>query len=416
MYLGIVFWKPETNAPTEADILLTPSAIIRNTGHTTMTRRQTSDATRDFQVGEVTNYIVLEGYIVFITNINKLFAYPTALWTEDDTQPSPVELTTFYPSQGLVDFQFRDLQGSFRSFAVFTASGEVLIGSRSLIDAFFQASTAQNESVALPEPTRIPSLQNQSVISLAFGDYHIHALHSNGTISSFGTDPSAVGAFGLGNPPINYLRGAQTIRNSRDTRLSGDKRRTVWFEPLMEKWLQDSLQRIRDKPVPAGQHLDRSIIMEAHAQDAYGDYFEGQGSRWEEGASEEEGELPAYFALKVSAAGWHSAARARRRHIVQRKEKLTLRQLLSAGMSTERENHTGDKGWESISTSVAWVGSFFYCLLRWFLGLTARDAATEERRAREAQGRARPEGMEDRFGYVWDGQALPEVPLHAVEE
>ena len=350
----------------------------------------------------MTNHIVLEGYTVFITDINKLFAWPTALRMETESQLPPVELKTFYQSKASVDFQIRDLQGSFRSFAIFTASGDVLIGSCSLIDAFIHAPIGQDPPVALPEPTCIPSLQNQSVISLAFGDYHIHALHSNGTISSFGSDPAAVGAFGLGNSPLNYLRGAQMVRNSRDVKLSGNKRRTVWFEPLMEKWLQDSLHQIRDTSVSTTQHRDRSLIMEAHGQDAYGDYFEEQGSRWEEGASEEEGELPAYFALKVSAAGWHSAALV----LVdeEKAERVRRRQIV------ERTHRTRDKIPKPVSTGVAWVGTFSYWLMRWFLGLTARDAAAEEEKAREAQG-GRTDGLEDRVKYVWDDQVLPEVSL-----
>ena len=153
--------------------------------------------TAESQFGEVNHHIVLEGYIIFTTSTNRLFAHSTASFHPEDPQPAPVELTTFHQSQSSDSFEIRDLQGSFRSFAIFTASGEVLIGSRSLIDAFFNSSTASK-----PPPTLIPSLQNQSVISLAFGDYHIHALHLNGTISSFGKDPGGIGAFGLGRLPI----------------------------------------------------------------------------------------------------------------------------------------------------------------------------------------------------------------------
>ena len=367
-----------------------------------------SKTTAESWVGEVNHHIVLEGYIVFTTSSNKLFAHSTASFQPDDLQPAPIELTTFYQSQSSDSFDIRDLQGSFRSFAIFTASGQVLIGTRSLIDAFFHASTASK-----PPPTLIPSLQNQSVISLAFGDYHIHALHSNGTISSFGNDPNGIGAFGLGKAPLCHLRGVRLITNSRDTTLSGDERRTVWFEPLMQRWLQDSLHQILKGLSP---NPDRSITLSDRNQDAYADYFEDQGSRWENGVSGAGGEdeLPAYFALKVSAAGWHSAAlvlvdeekaeRARQKHI-KPSTPLVVEDHSSSEQSVQ------DREREPESAGVARMFEFLYWLVRWFLGLNARDArAAEEAKAKDDQDGPRTEQQEDVVRYDWEDQVLPQLP------
>ena len=364
-----------------------------------------SKSTAESWVGEVNHHIVLEGYIVFTTSSNKLFAHCTASSQPEDLQPGPVDLTTFYQTQSSDEFENRDLQGSFRSFAIFTASEEVLIGTRSLIDAFFHASTAPK-----PPPTLIPSLQNQSVISLAFGDYHIHALHSNGTISSFGSDPNGIGAFGLGKLPLSGLRGVRTATNSRDTKLTGDERRTIWFEPLMQRWLRDSFQQLLKGLGP------NPVPLNARGQDAYADYFEEEGSRWEDGVSEDGGEdnLPAYFALKVSAAGWHSAAlvlvdeekagRARQKHIMPSKPLVEDRS--SSGQSGQ------DMERVPISAFTTRIFESLYWLMRWFLGLTARDARAAEMakaKAKEDQGGIGPE-QEDRVRYVWEDQVLPQLP------
>lgn len=368
-----------------------------------------SKTTAESWVGEVNHHIVLEGFIVFTTSTNRLFAHSTASSHHEDLQPDPVELTTFYQTQSPDNFEIRDLQGSFRSFAIFTASGEVLIGSRSLIDAFFDASTAPK-----PTPTLIPSLQYQCVISLAFGDYHIHALHSNGTISSFGSDPSGIGAFGLGRLPLCGLRGVRTGTNTQDTKLSGDKRRTVWFEPLMQKWLQYSLHQLFQR---LRQSSDRGNTLDARSLEPYADYFEEEGSRWEDGLGEDGGEddLPAYFAVKVSAAGWHSAAlvlvdeekaeRARQKHIIPSKP------VVEDHSSSTQSNQDRDRG--PISAGAAPMFEFLYWLVRWFLGLTARDVRAAEMakaKAKEDQDGLHPEEQKDRVRYVWEDQVLPQLP------
>ena len=367
-----------------------------------------SKTTAESQFGEVNHHIVLEGYIIFTTSNSRLFAHSTASFHPEDLQPAPVELTTFYQSQSSDNFEIRDLQGSFRSFAIFTASGEVLIGTRSLIDAFFHGSTAPE-----PPPTLIPSLQNQSVVSLAFGDYHIHALHSNGTISSFGKDPGGIGAFGLGRLPISGLRGVRAGTNSQDTKLSGDERRTVWFEPLMQKWLQFSLHQLFQRLKQPSGHGN---TLQARSLEPYADYFEEQGSRWEDSVSEdgEEAGLPAYFALKVSAAGWHSAALV----LVDEEKAERARQKQIIPSEVVVEDHSSpaqsdqDKERGPISAGAARVFGFVYWLVRWFLGLTARDARAAEKakaKAREDQEGPRSQ-QQDRVCYVWEDQVIPQLP------
>lgn len=131
------------------------------------------------------SYIVLEEFIVFVTDIGKVFGcrlgtrqtfeIPSLSRTsESDSTPSAI-----------------DVQGSFRKFAVFKNSGEVVIASQDFLFAFSERSTTRDEQV--DPPRLIPALQNSGVISVAFGDYHFQALHSNGAITSYGRDPGTAG-------------------------------------------------------------------------------------------------------------------------------------------------------------------------------------------------------------------------------
>lgn len=309
---GIIYWIPQKSRPKKRlDTLVIHSTTIPGTSHTLNGR--TSDEDLGSQVGEVINHVVLEDYIVFITKLNKVFAYKTTPAAEIE-QPHPFELTSFYTSSMFEPFQVLDIQGSFQTFAVFTAARDVLLARRPLLDAFFEASIAKVEPVeAMPKPTRPPYLQQQDVIYLAMGDHHIHALHANGTVSSFGNDPRSIGAFGLGYKSTAGFRGVQTNDRNSDVSLPGTKRRTIFFEPIMQRQVY-GLRRFQqseelDIPVDDDEQINNVIrVLESNElRDAYGDYFEEEAQHWEDGITAEN-EMGAYFAFKVSASGWHSAA------------------------------------------------------------------------------------------------------------
>ena len=306
----------------DRDTLLLDTMTIPGTSYHRKLSKEYSELALDMSIGEVTNHIVLEGYIVFTTDMNRIFAYPTDLGPESyyGRGTAPAELTTFYQSlDEEPDFQISDLQGSFRSFAVFAKSGAVLTASRWFLDAFCILALSTSET--LPSPDRIPALQNSSIISIAFGDYHYHALHANGKISSYGTEPQSRGAFGLGKGKLAKLRGIR--QQGRDGKLElahisrwSDGRKTVWFEEEKKMWLQDMVRKADEGEAHGqgiGDHSDSQI-------EVLGEWFEREGREWSRGPhpythstheaieqteSEDEG---AYFALKVSAAGWHSGA------------------------------------------------------------------------------------------------------------
>ncbi len=368
--VGIVYWDPTMTRSRERSQDSTRTSFchtvtIPGTGY--RRRRddrhgQDLDSDLEHSVGEVTNHIVLEGFIVFITDLNKIFSYRTIYPHHGDSPPEPIELTTIY-SKLPSPVEIRDIQGSFRSFAVFTQSGSIVTASCSFLDALHSEPSAT--SVDHPAVTLVP--QADSIISIAFGDHHFHALHKNGTISTYGTEPGRSGAFGLGIARGLLLRGAK-FGIAFDWKLEIDEARTVWFEPLMSTWLYSMYRR----------SPSMRLLRNGHdaARKAYGDYFDREGARWEDGVTGE-GELGAYFVVKVSAGGWHSAAlvlvdeekaeQARKKHIVNpAPDQATLNKSPDQPQTmTETLPHS----WTS------WILTLFLTFARWFLGLTARDLA-----------------------------------------
>lgn len=400
---GIVYWPPPSDwmEPTEDTLLIEPT-IIPGTGHIHNSDERTSGSDLASQIGEVSNHIVLEAYVVFTTRLNKVFAWSTSSEAEV-SQLRPFELTTFYPSNPATTFNIRDIQGSFRSFAVFTTSGAVLTAYRPLLDAFFYASTAESPSSdPLPHPSYIASLQNQSVTSLAFGDYHVHALHDDGTISSFGRDPQNQGAFGLGNAIFAMFRGMQSDLRSWDGSLDGRKRRTIWFEPLMETRIEYLLKPDQEGEVAREEDSRRRVLNDNQLRDKYGDYFEAEGRRWEDGVTAES-EMGAYFALKVAAAGWHSAAlvlvdeekaeRARQKHVVPASVRSAVR---------------ADEGvWSSLLNAVVWSLEPLYLFGRWLMGFFVVRSMLKNDDDRISREGKRKEA--ERVRYVWENQPLPRL-------
>lgn len=365
---GIVYWPPAhyaddtilDQADVRADCSLVEPIIIPGTGY----RRNRSDRAAETlasRIGMVTNHIVLEGYIVFTTDHDKIFSYRTTYPIVDFPQPEPVELTTFY-SDSPSSFRIRDIQGSFRSFALFTTSGSVLTASCTLLDDFNLSPEARSP---LPYPNAIAGLQGQSIISIAFGDHHFHALHTTGILTSYGTECQGCGALGLGGQNAGKLRGIRSSRGfGRERKLKEGEGRTVWFEPMMHTWLQNMSQKCRE-----GEAAERARMLDdGHdgACNAFADYFEQEGRKWEDGLTAE-GELGAYFVLKVSGAGWHSAA-------------LVLVDETKAEMA--RQKHLviapNNEAVQPDSYGLAWLYMLLVHSIRWFLGLAARDATAAE--------------------------------------
>lgn len=404
---GIVYWPPphvrDTNLNQDAvreDSLPVDPVIIPGTGY----RRNRNDQAQEShasRIGMVTNHIVLEGYIVFTTDLDKIFSFQTTHPAVDFPQPEPVELTTFY-SESRSPFQIRDIQGSFRSFAIFTKSGSVLTASCPLLDNFHLPPDATSP---LPHPNALPGLQGQSIISLAFGDHHFHALHTNGTITSYGIESGGCGALGLGCRGIalglknaNKLRGVRSGPRGIGRMLREGEGRTVWFDPMMHTWLQDMSERGRkDEAQERARMLDGQ---HEGACNAFADYFEQEGRKWEDGLTAK-GELGAYFVLKVSAAGWHSAALVL---VDEKKAKLARQKHLIVPPTGPPPLDNDDV--QPNFYGLAWFYTLFVGSVRSFLGLTARDA-----RAAKNDGDVLDENQEAQPVYTWSQDPLPRLRM-----
>ncbi|KAL9593233.1 MAG: hypothetical protein Q9219_007633, partial [cf. Caloplaca sp. 3 TL-2023] len=310
---------PLRSGESETDAVLIETATIPGTGLSKIhsTHEYDSD-TLESRIGQVDMHIVLENYIVFTTKSNKIFLYRTNFPLPELDVPEPVELSTFYPASAETPFEIRDLQGSFRSFAVFTTAGDVLMGDRTMLDTFHTVTNdPSNRNPTFPNPTVIPALQNIGIISIAFGDHHYQALRSDGTVLAYGTDSQACGALGLGFPEgTGPLRGLRISGFSSNGLLGDNVGRQVWFDPTMHRWLADMRAKGR---VEGEAKLRGDMVLSVSeppwqdpaAVTAMGDYFEREGRKWEDGVVTTGGggsEMAAYFALKVAAAGWHSAA------------------------------------------------------------------------------------------------------------
>lgn len=187
----------------EIDCSLVPEAwIVPHTGRmipsdSKRSRRSRApgysvEADHDTDIGQVTNWIVLSDFVVFTTDLGKVFAAHIPEESQEGALCEPIEVKS--ERENFVV----DVQGSHATFALLTLSGEVLIADQSVLSTRSRAASTEPELVNEPSFQKIPALQNSGVISLAFGDWHYHALHSDGTISSYGREPQQCGALGLG--------------------------------------------------------------------------------------------------------------------------------------------------------------------------------------------------------------------------
>jgi SCF-associated factor 1 len=250
---GNIVWKNVQGPPPEQQgldtMLVNDWAIVPKTGYRRPrgNQREPDESARLLgqEVGEVTTFIVLEHYVVFVTDINKIFAARTVSGSVDD-------IFELHDLQALSDADNSpaviDVQGSFRSFAVFKRDGAVLTTDITYLEACCQGAS-------IPPVIKIPALQNSGVTSMAFGDYHYHALHSDGSISSYGVEPSACGALGLGAGrgapiPPGMLRGIKYNPWNADGTLLPHayfRGRRIWFHPESEKWVRSLTQSGQDE-------------------------------------------------------------------------------------------------------------------------------------------------------------------------
>lgn len=354
--IGIVLWEPirgGTPVHIELDtMLINNTAVVPGTSYVRPrgSARDTDPESHQLgeTVGEVTSYILLEHYVLFTTDTHRLFCARVTFNTDFLDAPDILELLPLQRASNEDSTPcITDVHGSFRSFAVLKSTGEVLTAKQEYLDACWafafegplalgsladlpysngdpipppvQGGTADEHAPFRGHIFRIPALQNAGVIALAFGDYHFHALHSSGAITSYGTEPHASGALGLGtcSPSANEiaegtLRGIKTQGFSRDGKLVAAAETTgrqVWFQPEKEEWLKFLSKGGADQNEARGRV--EAVVREESVQAEVSEWVEKKGRAWDEMpelAQENEDGLGAYFALSVAAAGWHSGA------------------------------------------------------------------------------------------------------------
>ncbi|MCJ1281496.1 hypothetical protein MMC26_000816 [Xylographa opegraphella] len=411
---GIVFWKnmPGSGEDSETDGYLTQSKVVPGTSYERHQAQSRGEPSLDTRIGEVINHIVLDHYIVFITHKNKVFVYPVDL---DSVIAEPIELTTF--SENSSDFHIEDIQGQMCNFGVFSSNGTVLLGNSDLLKAFVDTSqsTIYQPLDERHQPKLLPALQKSSVISLAFGDYHFHALHSDGTISSYGTEPRGCGAFGLSSMNLANIRGA--VPSNGDRRLSlpswsRNGRRTVWFEQEKLLWLSH-LSNNKGHENEAEERLGLIRAADEEACQVWGEWLEREGRVWHMGPSatmindktyDADADKGAYFALKITAAGWHSGALV----LVDEEKAERVRQKWVVRPTPEIDSsQTHNEGQNPLIQAVYGAGMWLYETGRQFLGLAERDALQTENQ--ETLTNQRP-------SYVWESDVLPRLKLSSGEE
>jgi SCF-associated factor 1 len=409
---GIIVWDPVERPTGESDetdaMLVMESAEVPRTGFQRpkgASRSSEEDRALGEEVGAVLNYIILEHYVVFVTDIGKVFC---GKFGEKNGVQEIVELRVLRNDSESPS----DVQGSFRRFAIFK-NGEVITSTQSYLDACWDTRHNPDDSVLSEGLQRIPALQQNDVISIAFGDYHFLALHSTGRITSYGTECNGCGALGLGFSQLalgkqGYWRGVKFQRQQAQLLPHAYMRgRQVWFQQEKLIWL--TYMSSGGKNPEESRERILMASRDSMVQGEVSEWFEQEGQDWDKRVETDDDDgLGSHFALSVSAAGWHSGAivlvnqdledRVRESCIVEDPE-------VPAAQKKANEDASG-------SSSFASLLSWFANLGRGFLGLHQADQQrrdTDQQDLDVAIGR-RPLGA-PHCKYTWVGKSFPRLKL-----
>jgi SCF-associated factor 1 len=397
------------------------------------------------QIGEVLNHVVLENAVVFITDLGKAFASRIKDESGHVRADEPVELPRFLADQTLDNLPSAvHVQGAFRHFGIFYSNGEVIIVHGSYLSVLF----SNDPSTALSAQDlvrKIPALQNTGVISLAFGDWHFHALHSSGRVTSYDHEPQLCGTLGLGGlgcgwivdcvneRALSMLRGISTRATNWDGALlpiCNNIGRQVWFEPEKLAWL--AFMATGGCNAQESRERFRMTMSDLLTQAEVSEWIEQEGRAWDEvlriDKLDEDG-LGAYFVLGIAASGWHSGALVLVNDTLteQIRAKCMVRDDAASGdrqVTTESSN-TSDLS--PTRTTPIQTSGFFNGILnwgerwgRWFLGLPAPADQAHNRPNAVAESNVLSSSMDDflfsedgkeSWRYVWADMPFPRLQL-----
>jgi SCF-associated factor 1 len=189
------------------------------------------------EVGLVLNYVMLEHFVVFATDNGEVFC---GRFGEKNKIDNILELRQMRNEKGAP----LDVQGSFRSFAVFR-NDEVITTNQDYLETCWNHQHSSPEQTGIEGLRRIPALQRSDVISVASGDFYFFALHSNAKITSYGTEFQACGALGLGDEASSsgQARGIVHDRFSHNGQLlphAYTQGHSVWFDAHNHLLIRDT--------------------------------------------------------------------------------------------------------------------------------------------------------------------------------
>jgi SCF-associated factor 1 len=275
---GIVYWDPDVGADYGAettDGLLIDAVAIPGTSYQRQkNERQTTREAGD-KIGEVIKHIVLEGYIVFITDLNRAFAVKSSF--PDDGSHEVVELITVGDALGDGTSKLQDIQGSFRSFAVFTTTGEVLTADRNFLDTFWESKVHGQACDELPRPPH-PSAATQRCVfrglwrlslprtSLQRPDLLIW--HRTSMVWRFRLGSRFKGAILRGVRYLNHFNDGKLVRRAYT---SGHR---IWFEPEKKMWLEH-MADVSEHPEAVPRM--RMVIESEQVNGEVSEWFEQEG-------------------------------------------------------------------------------------------------------------------------------------------
>jgi SCF-associated factor 1 len=228
--------RPLQQEPEPDTMLLLENFELPKTGYQRprgAIRESDHDRALGEEVGEAKNHIVLEHFVVFVTDIGKVFC---SRLDEKDNADNILELCAFSARIG----KPLDVQGSFRTFAIFS-DDKVLVAEQDYLQRSWDTRTTNPEQTNIAGLKYIPALQHNNVVSIAFGDYHFLVLHSTGKITAYGKEAQFRESLGLGALPAARLRGLDSAGIVQaDYGLvphAYTRGREVWFRKEQQEWL-----------------------------------------------------------------------------------------------------------------------------------------------------------------------------------
>lgn len=169
---------------------------------------------------QIVDFVILEGYLVLITANGKVYcvelkdslpsSYPILL--KHFSAPDPEEGKTVDRAEAEKK-KIDRISGFFQRFAVYNKHGLVHIGNSEIlkhaVEDTRRAGPPDRNRQEL-KPLAMPNLKRFGIIvQIVFGDYHSHALTSDGTLLSWGVEPQNCGCLGIGDYIESERRGVE---------------------------------------------------------------------------------------------------------------------------------------------------------------------------------------------------------------